>query len=190
MLRSRFIAKYFRPFIDAIHGPYKEKLRYWFGLRLVILSVIYIITAVLQGTNMTLQILLLTFILNLFIIAQAIVLPYKNKILNALDLWFMVLVLVNSITSLSYSSSENTKTTYIMTTVQIVLCVMTYIVILMYHGYISISRLRCIRKCIQYCQIMMKSKLIAKEKERQDSESGPLLRPDDSFQYEDWGTDN
>ena len=96
MLRNRFIAKYFRPFIDAIHGPYKEKLRYWFGLRLVILSVIYIITAVLQGTNMTLQILLLTFILNLFIIAQAIVLPYKNKILNALDLWFMVLVLVNN----------------------------------------------------------------------------------------------
>ena len=190
MLRNRFIAKYFRPFIDAIHGPYKEKLRYWFGLRLVILSVIYIITAVLQGTNMTLQILLLTFILNLFIIAQAIVLPYKNKILNALDLWFMVLVLVSSITSLSYSSSKNTKTSNIMTTVQIVLCVMTYIVILMYHGYISISRLRCIRKCIQYCQIMMKSKLIAKENERQDSESGPLLRPDDSFQYEDWETDN
>ena len=81
MLRSRFIAKYFRPFIDAIHGPYKENLRYWFGLRLVILSVIYIniITAVLQGSNMTLQ--LLTFILNLFIICSSyIVLPYKNKI--------------------------------------------------------------------------------------------------------------
>ena len=190
MLRSSFIAKYFRPFIDAIHGPYKEKLRYWFGLRLVILSVIYIITAVLQGTNRTLQLLLLTFILNLFIIAQAIVLPYKNKILNALDLWFMVLVLVNSITSLSYSSLENTKASYIMTTVQIVLCVITYIVILIYQGYISISHFQCIRKQIQYCQIMIKSKLIAKGKARQDSENGPLLRPDDSFQYEDWETDN
>ena len=187
MLRSRFIAKYFRPFIDAIHGPYKEKLRYWFGLRLVILSVIYIITAVLQGTNRTLQLLLLTFILNLFIIAQAIVLPYKNKILNALDLWFMVLVLASSITSLSYSSSENTKTTNIMTTVQIVLCVMTYIVILMYHGYISISRFRCVRKCIQYFQVILKNKLVVKGRtDKLESEIGPLLRVDDSFQYENW----
>ena len=190
MLRSRFIAKYFRPFIDAIHGPYKEKLRYWFGLRLVILSVIYIITAVLQGTNRTLQLLLLTFILNLFIIAQAIVLLYKNKILNALDLWFMVLVLINSITSLSYSSSENTKTSNIMTTVQIVLCVMTYIVILMYHIYISISRLRCVRKCIQYCQVILKNKLVVKGRtDKLESEIGPLLRVDDSFQYENWDSD-
>ena len=190
MLRSRFIAKYFRPFIDAIHGPYKERLRYWFGLRLVILSLIYIITAVLQGSNMTLQLLLLTFILNLFIITQAIVLPYKNKILNVLDLWFMVLLLVNSVTSLSYSSSENTTAINIATTVQIVLCVITYIVILMYHGYISISRLRCIRKQVQHCQNMIKSKLMSKKRERQDCESGPLLRPDDSFIYEDWEPDN
>ena len=189
MLRSRFIAKYFRPFIDAIHGPYKERLRYWFGLRLVILSLIYIITAVLQGSNMNLQLLLLTFILNLFIITQAIVLPYKNKILNVLDLWFMVLLLVNLITSLSYSSSENTTAINI-ATVQIVLCVITYIVILMYHGYISISRLRCIRKQVQHCQNMIKSKLMSKKRERQDSESGPLLRPDDSFIYEDWEPDN
>ena len=190
MLRSRFIAKYFHPFIDAIHGPYKEKLRYWFGLRLVILSLIYIITAILQGSNMTLQLLLITFILILFTITQAIVLPYKNKILNVLDLWFMVLLLANLITSLSYSSSENTTAINIATTVQIVLCVITYIVILMYHGYISISRLRCIRKCIQYYQNIIKSKLIAKKRERQDPESGPLLRPYDSFQYNDWETDN
>ena len=190
MLRSRFIAKYFRPFIDAIHGPYKEKLRYWFGLRLVILSVIYIITAVLQGSYMTLQLLLLTFILNLFIIAQAIVLPYKNKILNMLDLWFMVLVLVSSITSLSYSLSENTTAINIATTVQIILCVITYIVILMYHGYISISHFRCIRKQLQHYQNMIKGKLIAKGRNRKSFESGPLLRPDDSFQYEDWETDN
>ena len=183
MLRSRFIAKYFRPFIDAIHGPYKEKLRYWFGLRLVILSLIYIITAVLQGSNMTLQLLLLAVILNLFTIVQAIFLPYRNKILNVLDLWFMVLLLVNSMTFLSYSSSENIAVSNIMTTVQIVLCVITYIVILIYHGYISINRLlRCIRKCIQYCQVILNNKLDPMRRtERQESETGPLLRLNDPF---------
>ena len=190
MLRSRFIAIYFRSFIDAIHGPYKERLRYWFGLRLVILSVIYIITAVLQGSNKTLQLLLLTVILTLFTIAEAIVLPYKNKILNALDLWFMVLLLVNSITSLSYSLSENTMAINIAITVHIVLCVITYIVILMYHGYISISRLRCVRKCIQYCQVILKNKLVVKGRtDKLESDIGPLLRVDDSFQYENWDSD-
>ena len=47
MLRSHFIAKYFRPFIDAIHGPYKDNLRYWFGLRLIVMSLVYIVNAVL-----------------------------------------------------------------------------------------------------------------------------------------------
>ena len=122
MMRSRFIAKYFHPFIDAIHGPYKEKLRYWFGVRLIVLSLVYIVIGVLQGSNMTLQLLLLIFILGSFTILQAIVFPYKNKILNALDLWFMVLLLINFITSLSYISSENTTADVIVTTVEIVLC--------------------------------------------------------------------
>ena len=183
MLRSRFIVKYFRPFIDAIHGPYKEKLRYWFGLRLVVLSLIYIVIAVLQGNNMTLQLLLLIFILGSFTIVQAIVMPYKNKILNALDLWFMVLLLINFITSLSYISSENTTANAIMTTLEIVLCSITYLIILMYHMYISMSRLRCIRKCIQHCQLIIKTKVVRKIKK--ESETSPLLRYEDSFQYED-----
>ena len=70
MLRSRFIAKYFHQFIDAIHGPYKEKLRYWFGVRLVVLSLIYIVIGVLQGSNITLQLLLLIFILGSFTIVK------------------------------------------------------------------------------------------------------------------------
>ena len=102
MLMSYFIVKYFCPFIDAIHRPYKEKLRYWFGVRLVVLSLIYIVIAVLQGSNITLQLLLLIFILVSFTIVQPIVFPYKNKILNTLDLWFMVLLLINFITSLSF----------------------------------------------------------------------------------------
>ena len=70
MLRSRFITKYFCPFIDAIHGPYKENLRYWFGLRLIDLSLVYVVIAVLQGTNMTLQLVLSFIILGSFTLAE------------------------------------------------------------------------------------------------------------------------
>ena len=63
MLRSRFIAKYLCPFIDTIHGPYKDNLKYWFGLRLIVMSLVYIVIAVLQGNNMTLQLVLSLIIL-------------------------------------------------------------------------------------------------------------------------------
>ena len=190
MLRSRFFAKYVRPFIDAIHGTYKEKLRYWFGVRLVVLSLVYIIAVVLQGNNMSLQLLLFVFILNRFIIAQAVVLPYKNKILNGLDLWFMVLLSVNFTTSHSYSLSDNTRANNIMTSVEIILCSITYLVILMYHMYISMSRFGCIKKCIKHCQLIKIVKKYKRRREPQVSANGPLLRFDDPFQYEEWESDD
>ena len=171
-----------------IYGPYKEKLRYWFGVRLVVLSHIYIVIGVLKGTNMTLQLLLLIFILGSFTIVQAIIFPYKNKILNILDLWFMVLLLINFITSLSYISSENITANAIMTTLEIALCFIIYLVILLYHMYISTSCHCCVRKCIEHCQLIIKTKLVWKNEK--ESKVTPLLRYEDSFQYKDWKPDN
>ena len=87
-----------------------------FGMILIVLSLVYVVIVILQGTTMTLQLLQLIFILGSFTIVQVIVLPYKNKILNALDLWLIVLLLIHFITSLSYISSENTTANAIMTT--------------------------------------------------------------------------
>ena len=189
MLRIACISKYFRPFIDAIHGPYKDNLRYWFGLRLIVLSLIYIITAIFQGSNMTLQLLLITFVLGFYTIAQAFVLPYKNKILNILELWFMVLLLVNFIINLPYSVSDYHTSTNIVTTLEIVLCFVTYCIILLYHGYISMSRLRCIRKCVQYykitnCILYKRIKKLLKNNHNIEVLE-PLLRDEDSFEYEE-----
>ena len=188
MLRSHFIAKYFRPFIDAIHGPYKENLRYWFGLRLIVISLVYIVNAVLQGSNMTLQLVLSLIILVSFTLAEAVFLPFKSRILNALDLWFMVLLLVNFITHLTYSSSENTIIT--ITTIIIVLSFVTFFVILLYHSYISMSQFYCIRKCVRYLFMNDNCKRIKrifrKSSARSQENLMPLLRDDDSFQYEEW----
>ena len=190
MLRFGCISKHFRPFIDAIYGPYKDNLRYWFGLRLIVLSLVYIITAIFQGSNMTLQLLLIIFVLGFYTIAQAFVLPYKNKILNALELWFMVLLLVNFIVFLPHNASNYHTSTNIVTTVEIVLCFVTYCIILLYHGYISMSRLDCIRKCLHYLKIAncIVCKRIKKLVKSDGSNEAllPLLRDHDSFEYEEW----
>ena len=189
MLRIGCISKYFRPFIDAIHGPYKDNLRYWFGLRLIVLSLIYIITAIFQGSNMTLKLLLIIFVLVFYTIAQTVVMHYKKNILNALELWFMVLLLVNFIVYLPYNVSDYHTLTNIVTTLEIVLCFVTYCIILLYHGYISMSRLRCIRKCVQYLKITnclfckMINKLVKNNNNNRHLE--PLLRDEDSFEYEE-----
>ena len=188
MLRSRFISKYFRPFIDTIHGPYKDNLRYWFGLRLIILSLVYIVNAVLQGSNMTLQLVLSLIILVSFTLAEGVYLPFKSRILNTLDLWFMVLLVFHFITYLAYSSSETTTT--LTTTITIVLSFVTFFVILLYHSYLSMSRFRFIRKCVQYFFINGKcnriKKMIRKSRARSQDNLMPLLRDDDSFEYEEW----
>ena len=187
MLRSRFIAKYFRPFIDAIHGPYKDNLRYWFGLKLIVMSLVYIVNAVLQGSNMTLQLVLSLIILGSFTLAESVFLPFKSMILNTLDLWFMVLLLFNILMNLAYSSSENTITT--ITTIMIVLSFVTFIVILLYHSYLSMNRFRCIRKCVQGLSIKSNckkfKKIFRKSRTRSQENLMPLLRDDELFQYED-----
>ena len=189
ILRIACISKYFRPFIDAIHGPYKDNLRYWFGLRLIVLSLIYIITAIFQGSNMTLQLLLIIFVLVFYTVVQAVVLPYKNKILNILELWFMVLLLVNFIVRLPYSVSDYHTSINIVTTLEIILCFVTYCIILLYHGYISMSRLHCTRKCVQYlkitnCILYKRIKKLVKNNNNNEV-IVPLLRDEDSFEYEE-----
>ena len=188
MLRSRFIAKYFRPFIDAIHGPYKDNLRYWFGLRLIVMSLVYIVNAVLQGSNMTLQILLSLIILGSFAFVESAFLPFKSRILNTLDLWFMVLLVFHFVTYLAYSSSETTMT--IVTTLTIVLSFVTFFVILLYHSYLSMSRFRCIRKYMHFFSIkinyMSIMKIVRKTRISSQNNLMPLLRDDDTSQYEEW----
>ena len=82
-MRFKIVNK-FKPFIDAYGGPFKDKWRFWFGLRLWITITLFIVNGVLQGTNdTTLQIHVVIFIV--FIIFQAILHPFKNLIVGFVD---------------------------------------------------------------------------------------------------------
>ena len=96
--RFRIINK-FRPLIDAYCAPYKDKYRFWFGLRIWVLVAIYILFAGLRNTP---QILFLCqcIVLILFILAQVAVMPFKNVIINWLDLFFMTNALLLSLVAL------------------------------------------------------------------------------------------
>ena len=96
--RFRIINK-FRPLIDAYCAPYKDRYRFWFGLRIWVLVAIYVFFAGLRNTP---QILFLcqSIVLILFIVAQVAVMPFKSIIINWLDLFFMTNALLLSIVAL------------------------------------------------------------------------------------------
>ena len=77
-----------RPFIDAYGGPFKDKWRFWFGLRLWLVVFLFSVDGGLQGTN-TRSMLIIHFIAILaFILFQVWTHPYKNRFIELLDTFF------------------------------------------------------------------------------------------------------
>ena len=102
VLGGRLLLKYcdkLRPVYEAIHGPYKEKNNYWFTARLLLLIAINIIYISLQSINVKFIILFTSVLLILFTVAQVHIKPFKNKFINRLDLFVMVLFLFQYIFS-------------------------------------------------------------------------------------------
>lgn len=79
----------FKPLIDAYHGPYKDKWRLWFGVRLWILLLMFSIQAGLGGSNVPLAFLLHLLILGVFLLVQASIKPFRNIFVGLLDIFFM-----------------------------------------------------------------------------------------------------
>ena len=79
-----------RPFTDAYGGPFKNKWRFWFGLRLWLVVILFLVDGSLQGTN-TRSMLIIHFIIILtFILFQVWTHPYKNRFVELLDTFLMI----------------------------------------------------------------------------------------------------
>ena len=105
--RFKFVNQ-IRPFVDAFCAPYKDKWRFWFGARLLFLVVLYITYASLRNNPYTL-ILIQTIGLVLFTIVQASIMPYKNTLINLLDIFFLTDAILVNIAAL-YDRSEAVAT--------------------------------------------------------------------------------
>ena len=80
----------FKPFIDAYVGPFKDKWRFWFGLRLWITITLFTVNGILQGTNTKTTLTVHLIILMAFILLQAFCRPFKCLMVGFMDTAFMV----------------------------------------------------------------------------------------------------
>lgn len=88
--RSTKLSLYLRPILEAIYAPYKPKKQYWFALKLVVVIIIYIMYVFLRTVDYDILNMLISTILALVLIGQAVFRPFKSKLLNLLDC-FLVL---------------------------------------------------------------------------------------------------
>ena len=78
-----------RPFIDAYGGPFKDKWRFWFGLRLWLVVFLFLLDGGLQGTNTRSMLSLHFIVISSFILFQVLVHPYKNRFVELLDTFLL-----------------------------------------------------------------------------------------------------
>ena len=90
LMKSNKIREYLRPLYEAINAPYKYNKQYWFTTRQLLLIFVYIFYTIYRGTNLLLPFSIVLPIYFVFVTVQAYLRPFKNKIINNLDLFVMV----------------------------------------------------------------------------------------------------
>ena len=140
-LRFRTVNR-FRPFIDAFCAPYKDKYNYWFGARLCVLFVSYLVYASLRNQPY-LVILLQTIMLVCFTITQAVVMPYKNTLLNIIELFY----LANSIIIYTVGLySDEPRIMQIASNIIMTPAFLVFLAIIVYHVYTYILKEKVLAK--------------------------------------------
>ena len=118
-----------RPFIDAIHGPYKDNRRYWFGIRLILLVLVYITYAILRGRYPQEQLLLTLVLLVTFTIVQAYIRPFQKKLVGILDTWLLFNTILLVCINLYSALGGNNAVYLLLTNLIVVLFTATAVVI-------------------------------------------------------------
>ena len=107
LMKFYYVSKYFRPFIEALHGPYKDRQRHWFGIRLLVLCTMFIIHCSCGGRNLKVEIFFIFIVLGFYTTSLAVFMPFKSKFLNGLELVLSALLLLYFITIFLFYNEEN-----------------------------------------------------------------------------------
>ena len=154
--RSRFkrvssLYNRFKPLFDAYMGPYKDRYRYWTGILLLARVVLIVQFSSIANTNTVagpqLNLLLLTLSSSTLIGLSTTLKPYKIRLLNGLELFYLVLLLIFSTSNLYISSigagDESRANIYI---VLVMVCFLVFFGICVGHIWYRVKNVQCGRR--------------------------------------------
>ena len=107
LLRFKMIDK-LRPYYDTIYAPYKDKFRWWFGARQVLLVVLYIIFAAIEGIHDRILLLVFFCAVVVFTLVQVWIKPFKTTAINLLDISYLINMSILLFIGLYYSADRST----------------------------------------------------------------------------------
>ena len=161
--------------VDAYLAPYKDKYRFWFGLRLLVLLVMCVTYAVTGTDNPSLALFLQLLVVTAFSIAQAYVQPFKSFAIGLLDMYFILNFIILSL-STSYILGLGTRDRSGQKTVvgvMIGLAFAVFIGIIVCHVITALRTIPRIRKATDRLCSKIKRKFVAKvRKNSQESDEG------------------
>ena len=88
-LHNSWISRHFKPLIDATLAPFKDRWRFWFGMRLFIIDILVILSVVISPMSSHIVICMSLVVVLLLLVFQANFKPYKSDLLHNLDLFFL-----------------------------------------------------------------------------------------------------
>ena len=146
-----FMSKYkwvnkMRPFLDAHFGPYKDKWRCWFGIRLCYLFIICIFASISTGFPYKYLVFTEAILLAIFVMVQAYIRPFRSQTVNILDLIVMTNAVLGLIVIAIIILARNEDYVFFVVTGFILTGVvfLLFWVIIIYHIY---KVLKCRERC-------------------------------------------
>jgi len=103
VLRSKRFS-YFFPLFDCFYAPFKDKYRYWFGARMIVLIYLSTMESIILSYQEA-QLVSSVIVVLAFTIVQAYIRPLKSTLINILDLTFMGIFILLSIMALYFYPS-------------------------------------------------------------------------------------
>ena len=89
-LRRTRLNWYLRPFVEAIHAPYKEGKEYFLVFQLVFVIVLFLLYSQFRSSNIHYLYIFDNQFGAVYLIAHAYIKPYKSNAINVLDCWILL----------------------------------------------------------------------------------------------------
>lgn len=136
-----------KPLVDAYLGPYKDKWRYWFGLRLFALPLMSTVAAFRGTDDPGLALLLQLFIIVILTLLQTSVHPFKSFATEVVDESFLLnfIILALTFSYLIGRGPNQTDGQEIVVSIMISLAFVAFVSIIVYHAVMALRKVPMLR---------------------------------------------
>ena len=145
----RSLNYYLRPMIDAYNGPYKDRYRFWFGMRQWLMVALYVLYSIKRGSHPDVMLAINIIAILFFMTLQICVKPFKNVMILFIDTWFLFLLICANVTAF-LSVSKNTVFANHFSSEGLTAILLVYLVsvsiIILCHVFVSTKILRRVMK--------------------------------------------